>query len=94
MLNANLSTFGHRSEILCKSLKLQRKAAVVVFMPWYTVPDKDSLKPCTGQVGRRALSSGNCHDRGVELPYRCNLQGATVVVKIFKGHPENVDWQS
>ena len=93
MLNANLSTFGHWTQILCKSLKLQRTAAVG-FSCLGRVPYKDSLNLCIDKAGRRALSSGDCHDRGVELPYRCNLRGATVVVKIFKGHPENVDWQS
>ena len=43
--------------------------------------------------GTLALSSGDSHDRGVEFPYRCDLHGTTVVVKIFEGHPQDLHWQ-
>ena len=43
-----------------------------------------------GQQGMPRFTSGDGHDRGVEFPDRLHMDGAAVVVKIFKSHAQDV----
>ena|SRR6266851_1745382 len=56
-------------------------------------PCRAAFDGVKGKHFMRALISGDCHDRRVELPDRCDVQGATIVVKVFEGHPQNLDRQ-
>src|SRR5216683_2827553 len=96
LLRTNLLTFKHGAWILCKSAKHRRTAAAVVFMPAKSLrcgPCRAAFDGVKGKHFMRALISGDCHDRRVELPDRCDVHGATIVVKVFEGHPQNLDRQ-
>ena len=56
-------------------------------------PFKAPFGGARGKQGKRALSSGYSHDRGVEFPDRCDLRGTAAVVEILEGHPQDLDWQ-